>query len=145
MMQDLVFYETIKTEKSLMYAFRNGGRPGDENTPLVRLKIEKKAGEDGALFCKSCSNRITHRDQTISVSGSHTHTFFNPDGIVFELGCFRNAPGCLPTGEVTSQFTWFSGHAWCFALCRVCGVHLGWHYEMGESVFFGLILARLRE
>ncbi len=128
-----------------MYAFRDGRRQGDDVTPSVRQKAKEKTGVDEALFCKSCSNRITHRDQTISVSGSHTHTFFNPDGIVFELGCFRNAPGCLPAGEVTSEFTWFSGHVWCFALCRVCGVHLGWHYEMGESVFLGLILARLRE
>ena len=128
-----------------MYAFRDGGRQGDNTTPLVRRKREKKTGEDEALFCKSCLSQVTRRGQMISVNGSHTHTFFNPDGIVFELGCFRNAPGCQPAGEVTSEFTWFSGHVWCFALCRVCGVHLGWHYEMGESIFFGLILARLRE
>lgn len=128
-----------------MYALRNGGRQGDGTIPLVRQNIEKKAGEDEALFCKSCSNRITRRDQMISVSGSHTHTFFNPDGIVFDLGCFRKAPGCLLAGDVTSEFTWFSGHVWCFTLCRVCGVHLGWHYEGRDSGFFGLILVRLRE
>ena len=126
-----------------MYAFRDGGRQGDDATPLVRRKREKKTGEGEALFCKSCSYRITRRDQGISVNGSHTHTFFNPDGIVFELGCFRNAPGSLPAGEATSEFTWFDGHVWRFALCRVCGVHLGWHYELGESDFFGLIFARL--
>jgi len=113
--------------------------------PVMQQEHEEKVKEEQALFCKSCLNHITQRDQAIRINGSHAHTFFNPEGIVFELGCFRDASGCLPMGEATSEFTWFAGSVWRFALCRLCGIHLGWYYEMIESGFYGLILARLRE
>ena len=88
---------------------------------------------------------VTGRDKKIQVSGSHEHTFFNPAGIVFELGCFSAAPGCHRAGRATSDFTWFAGYVWRFALCRNCNSHLGWFFEMGEHSFFGLILAHLKE
>ncbi len=113
--------------------------------PVVQDEEEKKIGTDEALFCKSCLNQITRKDQAIRINGSHSHTFFNPNGIVFELGCFGDAPGCLVMGEPTSEFTWFSGSVWQFALCRTCGAHLGWYYETGESGFYGLLPARLQE
>ncbi|MBW2658334.1 MAG: hypothetical protein JRC87_01855 [Deltaproteobacteria bacterium] len=141
----MAFCETVKTGKSSGYAFREGRRQGDDVTPFVRPGGEKKNEEYQALFCASCARRITGRDQAITVDGSHSHTFFNPDGVVFELGCFRSAPGCLQAGEATSEFTWFNGYLWCFCLCRNCGVHLGWHYLREERDFFGLILSRLRE
>jgi len=112
--------------------------------PDVHQENEKTEKEDEALVCFSCLNQITRRDHAVQVSGSHTHTFFNPQGIVFELGCFREASGCLVMGEATSEFTWFADSVWQFALCRKCGIHLGWHYEMRESRFYGLILDRLR-
>jgi len=131
----------VKTETSLLYAFRDGRHSG--GNPVSQQKREKKAGEEEALFCKSCSHRITRRDHAISINGSHTHTFFNPAGIVFELGCFSDASGSLPAGEATSEFTWFAGYQWRFVLCGRCRFHLGWHYETAESGFFGLILACL--
>jgi len=124
-----------------LYAFRGDSPPG--GNPVVRQKREEEEKADEALFCKSCGGHVTRKEQAIGVNGSHTHTFFNPDGIVFELGCFRDAPGALPVGDVTPEFTWFAGYVWCFTLCRRCGIHLGWHYESRESGFFGLILARL--
>ena len=132
-------------ESSGVYSFfrDNTGQSG-VGSPVMQQEREEKIKEDEALFCKSCSNQITRRDQAIRINGSHAHTFFNPEGIVFELGCFRDAPGCLSMGEATSEFTWFAGSAWRFALCRICGIHLGWDYEMSESRFYGLILARLQ-
>jgi ribosomal protein L40E len=98
-----------------------------------------------AIFCRACGGMVTDRGQKISVGGSHTHTFFNPAGIVYELGCFHQAAGCVISGLATAEFSWFAGHLWRFALCRRCQAHLGWFFEMGEKSFFGLILARLRE
>lgn len=109
----------------------------------MQQKQKKKAAEEEALFCKSCSNQITRRVHAISINGSHTHTFFNPAGIVFELGCFSDASGSLSVGEATAEFTWFPGHHWRIVLCHRCRFHLGWYYEKGESGFFGLILACL--
>lgn len=111
--------------------------------PDVQEEKGKSGRADEALVCTSCLNTVTLRDHAVSINGSHTHTFFNPQGIVFELGCFREASGCLVMGEATSEFTWFPDSVWRFALCRKCGIHLGWHYELRESEFYGLILARL--
>ncbi len=98
-----------------------------------------------AIYCRECGRVVTGKDQKIAVHGSHTHTFFNPAGIVFELGCFGTAPGCHSVGEASSYFTWFAGFVWCYALCRGCNSHLGWFFEMGDRSFYGLILAHLRE
>ncbi len=87
---------------------------------------------------------VTSENQQISVNGSHSHTFFNPAGIVYELGCFRNALGCGAVGEATMEFTWFAKHSWRFGLCLSCETHLGWLYETVEQAFYGLILTRLR-
>lgn len=115
------------------------GRPaGEEQQQQDTLPLE-------AIFCRACGGVVTDRGQRISVGGYHTHTFFNPAGIVYELGCFHQASGCFIDGEATAEFSWFAGHLWRFALCRWCQVHLGWFFEMGEKNFYGLILARLRE
>ncbi len=115
------------------------GRPAGEE------QQERDALPMDAIFCRACGGVVTDRGQRIAVGGSHTHTFFNPAGIVYELGCFQQAAGCVISGEATAEFTWFVGHLWRFALCRRCQAHLGWFFEMAEKNFFGLILARLRE
>lgn len=130
---------------SSTYYFRddsNSGRPG---RPLGKEGEEEEVSPNEAIYCRTCGGVVTAREQKIAVHDSHTHTFFNPAGIVFELGCFRAAPGCHSTGEATSEFTWFAGYVWRFALCRQCSSHLGWFFEMGDSSFYGLILANLKE
>ncbi len=117
-----------------------GGRqPGPEET------VEEKREEQKPLFCRACGMVITSRDQRLAVAGAHSHAFFNPAGIAFEIGCFKSAPGCVVTGAATDEFTWFAGYLWCFASCRQCKGHLGWFYEMAEHVFWGLILTSLSE
>lgn len=110
-----------------------------------KLKDSKKTDDPGkeAIRCRNCGGIVTSFDAKTSVDGGHTHTFFNPAGIVFELGCFSSAPGCSPLGEATSEFTWFAGCTWRFSVCRGCGAHLGWLYEGRGKNFFGLILANL--
>ena len=105
---------------------------------------EALAREMPQLHCAACGHPITTRQETISINGSHEHTFTNPHGLVFRIGCFGAAPGCLGIGDATEAWTWFSGYKWRIAVCRQCRNHLGWAYrsEAADS-FFGLILDRL--
>ncbi len=127
-----------------VYCFRDD-KQKEGGRPAVDVEREEHTQPVKAIFCKACGSLITGREKKIAVNGSHTHTFFNPAGIVFELGCFSDAPGCHLAGEATSEFTWFADHVWRFALCRSCNVHLGWFFESGEKNFYGLILATLTE
>lgn len=104
-----------------------------------------RAPEDvpGKIVCKTCGTIITSDEMGISINGSHEHTFMNPGGLVFRIGCFSGAGGCRIMGIPTSEYTWFPGFAWCFVICSGCLSHLGWHYDSGGSSFFGFILDEL--
>lgn len=106
---------------------------------------DDEAARERRLLCRKCGHAITSRGRAIVSDGSHVHVFTNPAGLTFRIGCFSDAPGCLLAGEPTTEFTWFPGHAWSFALCAGCGAHLGWYYDSGSGGFFGLILANLAE
>lgn len=109
--------------------------------------VEDETGEEQqkALLCLVCSAPITTAAQRIEKQGKHLHTFFNPAGIVYEIGCFREAPGCLIFGSASSHFAWFSGHSWRIVYCSECLEHLGWTFFVADERFFGLIVNRLRE
>ncbi|MEW6602534.1 MAG: cereblon family protein [Nitrospirota bacterium] len=115
-----------------------------EQDPSSRIKIktEKKfgLGEDHVIICRKCGNSITTPDKIIAVNGDHTHTFTNPEGFSFDIGCFSSADGCYVYGEPTVEHTWFKDFRWNYSVCSSCLTHLGWHYERGEESFFGLIL-----
>lgn len=135
---------------SIIFCLRERGEPAGklpaEETDLIEKEAEKEGVEPiEVIYCRACGRPVTRKDSRIAVNGSHTHTFFNPAGIVFELGCFRTAPGCYHAGEATSDFTWFAGFRWRFALCGGCNSHLGWSFSSGDSSFFGLILNQIRE
>lgn len=107
-----------------------------------------EAGQDEAkprfLLCKACRAKITPEDARVEVQGRHVHVFCNPYGLVFEIGCFANAVGCVAYGLPSSEFTWFPGYEWQVALCRGCRAHLGWRYVgIHGGEFHGLILAHL--
>jgi hypothetical protein len=122
-------------------------------SPEKRGKIDVKSDEkfslefkeDNSILCRNCGNRITTLDHIIAVHGQHTHTFTNPAGITYRIGCFSRAEGCLKYGEPTLEFTWFSGFGWNIAFCARCSSHLGWHYQSSGDQFFGLILTQLVE
>jgi hypothetical protein len=101
--------------------------------------------ESGRLYCATCGRLITRQDQQVPVGGAQIHTFRNPHGLVFKIGCFATAPGCDQVGEATEEWTWFPGYSWQVAVCMGCGSHLGWRYlsRAGDG-FYGLILRQLR-
>jgi hypothetical protein len=126
------------------------GEPDDGTSGLTvaerKPQPDPVAGQDRrALLCKACRARITRRVLAMEVNGSHRHVFFNPHGLVFELGCFASAKNVIPTGPKTDEFTWFPGHAWQVVACAGCSTQLGWRYTGPSGGFFGLILAALIE
>ena len=95
-------------------------------------------------LCVGCKGRITGRASETFVDGAHLHTFANPMGIVFEIGCYREAFGCAVAGPASDDFTWFKGYFWKIAYCRYCSIHLGWQFvNTGGDHFFGLISDRI--
>lgn len=112
---------------------------------LVNEKLEEKlADEGGSILCRQCSHVVTNESQRITVEGAHQHTFANPHGFVYQIGCFRSAIGCGYTGSLTAEWSWFKGFRWRVAVCSSCLIQLGWLFvaSSGES-FNGLILNRL--
>ncbi len=104
---------------------------------------------DDALYCARCGHLVTRTRWKIAVGGDGEGVFTNPMGITFHIICFAEAPGATAEGDYTDDNTWFPGTLWCFALCKGCGAHLGWHYRSnsgeggGAGNFFGLIKDRL--
>jgi hypothetical protein len=111
-----------------------------------RAELGRTAHSGGGqrLLCRACGQPITDDASRTSVAGSHLHRRTNPVGITFDFWCFEQAPGAIQVGQPTHEHSWFSGHAWAFALCRACGEQLGWAFE-GEQPprFFALICDRL--
>jgi hypothetical protein len=124
---------------------RVDGRDRPQHRPAGKGQEKRVVTPMEAICCRACGRVVTGKDQKIQVSGSHAHTFFNPAGIVFALGCFHQAPGCLVVGGPSVVFTWFPGHIWRVALCRRCRIHLGWSFAMEANTFYALILSKLRE
>ncbi len=105
---------------------------------------EEAVGREKPILCGSCRHAVTSRAASIEVNRSHEHTFYNPTGVVFRIGCFSMAKGCLTVGEPTLEFTWFPGFSWTYAHCGKCHIHLGWLFASEqEGSFFGLILNKL--
>jgi hypothetical protein len=115
-----------------------------EITKNLTKESEKELKDDN-VYCAICDNVISNIKEKTTVAGSFQHTFTNPSNYIFNIGCFKSAPGCSSKGLFTDQFTWFNGYSWKYALCGSCGSHLGWVYrDRGKSGFFGLILDRIK-
>ncbi len=93
----------------------------------------------------SCQHAITTTAARIEVGGAHVHSFVNPDGDRFRIGCFANAGALLCVGPSSLEWTWFAGFSWQAEVCAGCRMHLGWLYRAGANRFHGLILDALVE
>jgi len=120
---------------------RTGTGPDEE----AARDCDLSPGRERSIICRQCGNIITSPDEVIEIDGSHVHTFMNPSGFVFTIGCYKNAQGCVTRGYPTADFTWFSGFSWSVSLCSLCFNHLGWYYQSDLSAFYGLILENLSE
>ena len=139
----------ISSSPDFVYFFRiPADQPGieDGTTTIEKEAEERSPEEENYILCRQCHQAITKPADRIVVQGSHHHTFANPHGIVFEIGCFRNVEACGYAGAASDDFTWFAGYSWRVCFCVVCLTHLGWMFsrEMGDN-FHGLILDRLIE
>jgi len=114
-----------------------GGVRPDSQTATV----DREPGD--AICCRFCLQVITSAGERVAQSGAHRHTFANPHGYLFEIGCFRSAPGCRSEGPAVTEFSWFSGYAWRIAACGRCLNHLGWRFQGAAPSFYGLILNNL--
>ena len=130
----MIVYRCKKTDK--------GDRVS--KSPDLKALWHRTEDRDKGILCRVCSHLITSPEEMVEKADRHVYTFKNPAGIVYTIGCFQNAPGCLSLGTSTNEFTWFPGFLWNFAVCRRCFSHLGWFYQSpsGDS-FYGLILNQL--
>jgi hypothetical protein len=121
-------------------------RPESRGEQRADSEDEVRRGEEKAVRCAQCGHAVTSPRERIEVQGMHRHTFFNPYGIIYEIGCYRAATGCGYAGPASEEFSWFPGYRWEIAVCSACGSHLGWLYRApGKDGFHGLILANLIE
>ena len=139
------------TEKQRHYIQPRALRPESEESDTgladqlsVEEAEEEEREEEEVILCRNCSAVITRPAERLLIDGIHAHTFANPHGIVFEIGCFKGAEGCVYTGPVTDEFSWFKGYHWQIALCGACLQHLGWIFRAADGQgFHGLVLDRL--
>ncbi len=120
------------------------GEHGDfyhsHNQPREIPRSDHTTASGRALLCKMCGHAITRTEAATEVSGKHLHTFFNPAGLLFEIGCFAVAPGCHNEGQPTDFFSWFLGCLWRYSFCGRCYSHLGWQFlPKNAPPFWGLI------
>ncbi len=109
-------------------------------------KEEQREKEEKAILCKNCHGAVTSQSSVIEVNGKHQHSFFNPAGLIYEIGCFSDAGGCITYGDFSYDFSWFPGYARNYALCKSCLLHLGWYFHTeNKKNFFGLIKKYLIE
>ena len=123
-------------------------QPGEEDdTAILDKEAEERLPEEEEyILCRQCHQAITKPAERIEMQGSHRHTFANPHGIVFEIGCFRSVKGFGYAGVASDDFSWFAGYSWRVCFCYMCLTHLGWKFSlMGGEYFHGLILDRLIE
>ena len=111
--------------------------------PSTLEKTDSQSKEDEIIICAACRTGITDPDRQIIINNSFLHTFVNPHGYVFEIGCFSNARGVRPASISSNEFSWFVGYSWEIGVCHNCSTHLGWIFSSGSDLFFGLILEKL--
>ena len=127
-------------------AFREKvAKPGAVSSILSQNDEEQEKQVQRVLRCKQCDAAIARAEDRISRAEKHLHTFFNPAGIVYEIGCFRQAPGCCVDERRSNEFSWFASYSWQISFCCSCSKHLGWFFSGSDDTFFGLVVERLTE
>ncbi|MGD9062401.1 MAG: cereblon family protein, partial [Desulfobacterales bacterium] len=100
--------EIIESNQISLLRERAPKKDGSSTPELAEEEApEQEPEEEEYILCRQCRQAITRPAERIAVQGSHQHTFANPHGIVFEIGCFKSAQGCGYAGAPSTEFTWF--------------------------------------
>jgi hypothetical protein len=118
-----------------------GDAPAEAAT--TRPEPQKVSEEPPELVCVRCREPITNDAEWLEVGGAREHTFVNPHGFCYRIGCFANARALEAAGGWSDEWSWFPPCAWQVQHCGRCGEHLGWLFRGPDRRFFGLILDRL--
>lgn len=118
--------------------------PAEDAASEVQSESEREPAKASRLVCAACGRLVTSRAEAIEVGDHHEHTFVNPAGFVYKIGCFEEAY-CRAEGPTSSHWSWFPGYHWQVVLCAACGVQLGWIFRSTPHTFYGLIVERLAE
>ena len=113
-------------------------KKSDYQTETLKETVDKeetKKEDNKKLYCINCKTQITELDNVITINGSHTHTFSNPAGFVYTIGCFSSAVSCTVVGELTEEHTWFLGYKWKIVMCQSCQLQLGWLFTNSDSFY----------
>jgi hypothetical protein len=97
------------------------------------------------LNCVRCGSKVARCNDRVQVNDKHEHTFINPVGVIYRIGCFSASPGAFEVGQASSEFAWFRDYVWRCLCCAGCEVHLGWSFTQDAARFCGLILDQLSE
>lgn len=124
-----------------IFLFKNDFTPDSDNRTDEKTEISEK--EEKIVTCAHCGFPISRKKYIVPINGNSEHTYFNPSGHMFNFICFSEAKGCYPYGSPTSEFSWFEGYLWHYALCASCGYHLGWHFINESTSFYGLITTEI--
>jgi hypothetical protein len=85
------------------YLFRPDPKPEKGGGDPVAEPQDRTSPETlDAIVCRQCLHVITSSAERTVVNGAHAHTFANPEGIVFEIACYRDAWGCAYVGPIAS-------------------------------------------
>ncbi len=116
---------------------------------VIRLEPSTESDDEtereNFYICRACGNVIASPAEKLEIDGKFSHTFVNPAGIIYNIVCFSDARGCIIFGDPITDFTWFPGFGWSYALCSNCQAHLGWYYSSEGKGFYGLILDNIIE
>jgi len=87
--------ETVEIVHTPLFREQPGKKKSSEDAPeLIEAQAEEPSPEEEEyILCRQCHQAITRPAERISVQGAHHHTFANPHGIVFEIGCYKYAQG----------------------------------------------------
>ena len=130
----------LHREKIRLFKYEQALKLEDDTKSDVCLEEEDQKHD---LLCRQCLKKITSLKARTLIKGQHKHVFFNPHGLVFEIGCFSSARGFVLLGTGTREFSWFEGYSWQIVICADCHLHLGWRYLAADSGFYGFILKNL--
>lgn len=114
----------------------------------------KSTGSDdssrrGRYHCARCGAFLAPAGAILPVNGSDRHSFVNPSGVRCNFITFGETENVGSSAEIYEEYSWFPGYGWRFAMCTICGIHLGWRFDpldtAGEAdSFHGLLIDALK-